>query len=612
MTTAILTARFHELLRKCTHINMSQVKQIQAHLTTSGLLFFDVRLLGRLFSVAAGDLSHAHLLLSQIPHHHKNIFFYNTLIRSHSQTPAPQFAISIYVLSLRAGLLPDSYTFPLLLKACSLIPACPQGQSAHGQSLKLGLYPSLFLNNALIHFYSLTGQIHIARQLFDESPLRDVVSWNSMINGYARTGDMGKARELFDEMPERNVISWSALIAGYVQVGLSKEALDAFVRMQAGPDRPNEATLVSVLAACAHLGALEQGKWAHGYLKSSGMSLNVFVGTALIDMYGKCGEIDLGLEVFSEMEEKNLLAWTAMIKGLAMHGRGSEALSLFASMDEAGVVPDDITFIGVLCACTHAGLVDEGRRIFNSMNEVFGIMPKIEHYGCMVDLLARVGLLEEARRLVEQMPMEPDVLIWGALMAGCRFHGDVGMAEYVGKHLIELEPDNGAVFVLLANIYSVSGRHDNAQKVWQLMKSKGLMKTPGCSSIEIRGTVHQFLVGDTSHPQIREILAKWEEIERLMKLEGYVSNKMDVLLDIEEEEKEEVLARHSEKLAVAFGLISTSTGTVIHIVKNLRVCNDCHHVTKLISKVYNREIIVRDRTRFHHFKGGTCNCKDYW
>lgn len=433
-----------------------------------------------------------------------------------------------------------------------------------------------------------------------------------MISGYARTGDMSKARELFDEMPERNVISWSAVIAGYVQVGLSKDALGVFALMQAGPDRPNEATLVSVLGACAHLGALEQGKWVHGYLKSDGMRLNVFVGTALIDMYGKCGEIDLGLEVFSEMEERNLLAWTTMIKGLAMHGRGSEALDLFASMVEAGVMPDDITFIGALCACTHAGLVDEGRRIFNSMGEVYGITPKIEHYGCMVDLLARVGLLEEARCLVEQMPMEPDVLIWGALMAGCRFHGDVKMAEYAVKHLIELEQDNGAVYVLLANIYTVSGRHGDAQKVRRLMKSEGMVKTPGCSSIEIRGTVHQFLVGDNSHPRTKEILAKWEEIERLTRLEGYVSNKSDVLLDIEEEEKEEALARHSEKLAIAFGLISTNDGTVIHIVKNLRVCNDCHHVTKLISKVYNREIVVRDRTRFHHFKEGRCNCKDYW
>lgn len=402
------------------------------------------------------------------------------------------------------------------------------------------------------------------------------------------------------------------MVSGCVGCGKSKEALEAFARMQGEGFEPEDRTLVSVLAACAHLGALEQGKWVHGYLRGKGRRVTVFLGTALVDMYAKCGEVELGLRVFREMPERNLLVWTTAIKGLAMHGRGAEALRMFGEMERCGFVPDDIAFIGALCACTHAGLVDQGRQLFDSMSRGYGIEPKVEHYGCMVDLLARNGLLDEARDLIDSMPMEADALIWGALMAGCRFHKNVELAEHVVKHLIRLEPDCSGVYVLLANIYAVTGRHDDARSVRALMKQKGVEKTPGCSLIEINGIVHQFLVGDTSHPMIEDILARWDDIENRIRVEGYVPDRREVLQDIDEEEKDDALARHSEKLAIAFGLISTEPGVSIRIVKNLRVCGDCHHVTKLISKVYDREIVVRDRTRFHLFRGGSCSCKDYW
>lgn len=430
---------------------------------------------------------------------------------------------------------------------------------------------------------------------------------------HARAGRVADARSLFDEMPAKNVVSWSAMVNGYVQAGDGKEALVVFSRMQAEGVRPEDTVLVGVLAACAQLGALEQGKWVHGYLKANSISITVFLGTALVDMYAKCGEVQLGMEVFEGMKDKNVLAWTTMIKGLAMHGRGSEALILFSQMERSGVNPDDIAFIGALCACTHTGLVDKGKELFNSMVRRYRIKPKIEHYGCMVDLLARNGLLSEAREMVEKMPMKPDALIWGALMAGCRFHKNVEMAEYVIKHWIELEPDKSGAYVLLANIYSASGRHASAREIRHQMREKGVDKTPGCSNVEIRGVIHQFIAGDLSHPRIKDILTKWHEIDiRIRTEEGYVPDKKEALLDIEEEEKEGALSRHSEKLAIAFALISTSDNTPIRIVKNLRVCQDCHHVTKLISKVYRREIIVRDRTRFHLFKDGSCSCKDYW
>ncbi|KAF5185082.1 Pentatricopeptide repeat, partial [Thalictrum thalictroides] len=367
------------------------------------------------------------------------------MIKLHSKTIHPLNAIPFYTQLLWTGLLPDMYTYPLLLKACIEAHAFLLGWSVHAQAVKFALTSNIYARNALIHFYSMNEHIKDAKILFDVNEGLDVVSWNSMISAYVRIGDIHNARLLFEEMPERSEVTWSAMIAGYVQCGLSKEALGVFNKMQVELVKPNEVTLVSVLSACAHLGALEQGRWVHGYMKSNGMEESVFLGTALIDMYAKSGEVELALEVFNGMEEKNLLTWTTLIKGLAMHGRGQEALKLFVDMEKAGILPDDITFIGALCACTHAGLVNQGWEIFHLMSRKYGITPKIEHYGCMVDLLARGGMLNEAREMVENMPMQPDSLIWGALMAGCRFYQNVELAEYVGKHLLQLEPDNAAV-----------------------------------------------------------------------------------------------------------------------------------------------------------------------
>ncbi|KAL5709622.1 diacylglycerol kinase (ATP) [Ranunculus cassubicifolius] len=605
-------SHLHHLLKQCS--NTKQLKQIHAHITTTGFIHVDNSLLGRLFSSSAysspSNLHYTSLLFAQLPH--PTTFFYNTMIKLRIKTTTPLNAIPIYTQILCKGLLPDVYTYPPLLKACTQSHAFPLGCSVHGHTIKFALSSNVYVINALIHFYSMSGSVADAKTLFDTNEGLDIVSWNSMISGYVRIGDICNAGLLFEEMPERNEISWTALIAGYVQCGMSKEALGVFARMQNESVTPNEVTLVSVLSACAQLSALEQGKWVKGYIKSNGMEVTVILGTAMIDMYAKCGEINRALEVFDGMKDKNLLTWTTMIKGLAMHGRGEEALCLFSDMEKAGIYPDDITFIGVLCACTHAGLVDQGRQIFDSMSTKYKIAPKMEHYGCMVDLLARGGMLDEARTMVETMPMDPDALIWGALMAGCRFYRNVELAEYVGKHLIQLEPYNAAVYVLLSNIYTASGRPHDAIKTRELMEIAGASKTAGCTSIEIRGAIHQFIVGDKAHPQIREIQQKWEEIEKLLNLGGYVSNRMEVMVDIDEEDKEEALARHSEKLAIAFGLMCTSDGVPIRIVKNLRVCSDCHHVTKLISRIYNREIVVRDRTRFHLFKNGQCSCKDFW
>uniref|UniRef100_A0A453E4M6 DYW domain-containing protein n=1 Tax=Aegilops tauschii subsp. strangulata TaxID=200361 RepID=A0A453E4M6_AEGTS len=571
----VAVRRYAELLSRCRGgADARPIARIQAALVTSGLL-------------------------------RRSAELHDALIRALASSGRPQAALPLYAHLLRAGLLPTPHTLPSLLKSLALSPAVPGARrlalAVHAHAVRLGLTGFLLVNNALIRVHAgLLGRLPDAHLLLRASAAVDASTFNTLITAHARAGRVADARSLFDEMPERNVVSWSAMVNGYVQAGDVREALGVFSQMQAQGVRPDDTVLVGVLAACAQLGALEQGKWVHGYLKANNIRITVFLGTALVDMYAKCGEVQLGMEVFEGMKDKNVLAWTTMIKGLAMHGRGADSLTLFSQMESSGVKPDDIAFIGALCACTHTGLVDKGRELFNSMVSNYGIKPKIEHYGCMVDLLARNGLLSEARDMVEKMPMKPDALIWGALMAGCRFHKNVELAEYAIKHWIELEPDKSGAYVLLGNIYSASGRHASAREIRDLMREKGVEKTPGCSNVEIKGVIHQFIVGDLSHPRIKDILTKWYEIDSRIRLEeGYVPDKKEVLLDIEEEEMEGALSRHSEKLAIAFALISTNDNIPIRIVKNLRVCQDCHHVTKLISKVYGREIVVRDRTRFH-------------
>lgn len=548
----------------------------------------------------------------------RSVELHDAIIRALSRSARPHLALPLYAHLLRAGLLPTPHTLPSLLKSMALSPAAPGvavlALTVHAHAVKLGLERFVLVSNALIRVHAgFLGRLADGLLLLRTAAAVDASTFNTLITAYARAGRVADARALFDEMPARNAVSWSAMVNGYVQAGDGREALRIFAQMQAEDVCPDDTVLVGVLAACAQHGALEQGKWVHGYLKARGIRITVFFGTALVDMYSKCGEVQLAMEVFERMEDKNVLAWTTMIKGLAMHGRGSEALMLFTQMESSGIRPDDIAFIGVLCACTHAGLVDKGRELFDSMVRKYGIKPKIEHYGCMVDLLARNGFLDEAKEMIQKMPMKPDALIWGALMAGCRFHKNVELAEYVVRHWILLEPDKSGAYVLLANIYAASGKHASAREIRHLMREKGVDKTPGCSTVEVKGVIHQFIVGDLSHPRIKDILSKWHEIDTRIRLEeGYIPDKKEVLLDIEEEEKEGALSRHSEKLAIAFALISMSDNMPIRIFKNLRVCHDCHHVTKLISKVYGREIIVRDRTRFHLFKDGSCSCKDYW
>ena len=452
----------------------------------------------------------------------------------------------------------------------------------------------------------------VAEYVDEKGLVRNRNLMTALIDMYAKCGELGKARRLFDGMQSRDVVAWSAMISGYTQADQCREALALFSEMQLAEVEPNDVTMVSVLSACAVLGALETGKWVHSYIRRKRLSLTIILGTALVDFYAKCGCIDDAVEAFESMPVKNSWTWTALIKGMATNGRGREALELFSSMRKASIEPTDVTFIGVLMACSHSCLVEEGRRHFDSMTQDYGIKPRAEHYGCVVDLLGRAGLIDEAYQFIRTMPIEPNAVIWRALLSSCAVHKNVEIGEEALKQIVSLNPSHSGDYILLSNIYASVGQWKNAAMIRKEMKDRGIEKTPGCSLIELDGVVVEFFAEDSDHPQLREIYQKVEEMIDRIKMAGYIPNTADVRLEVDEHEKEVSVSHHSEKLAIAFGLMKLDPGATIRLSKNLRVCTDCHSATKLISKVYNREIVVRDRNRFHHFKDGTCSCNDYW
>lgn len=385
-----------------------------------------------------------------------------------------------------------------------------------------------------------------------------------------------------------------------------------FEHMQAERVKPTEVTMVSLLTACAHLGALDMGEWIHGYIKRNKLKIDVILGNALIDMYCKCGSLSDAIDVFHKLQSKNIYCWNSIIIGLAMHGYGNEAIDYFNSMKKESINPDGVTFIGLLCACSHSGLISEGKTYFSQMRTDYGIEPGIEHFGCMVDLLGRSGLLLEALEVITTMPLKPNAVVWGSLLRSCQIHKDTEIGEHVTQRLLELDPYDGGNYVFLSNLYASLNRWKDVDMCRKLMIENGVQKVPGWSSIEVDNFVYEFVAGDSSHPEFEKINRFLVEIGKKLKEGGYEADTGSVLHDIDDEEKEESVGYHSERIAVAFGLMRIPHGKVIRVVKNLRTCGDCHSAMKIISKVYEREIIMRDRNRFHHFRNGVCSCNDYW
>ncbi|RHN53470.1 putative tetratricopeptide-like helical domain, DYW domain-containing protein [Medicago truncatula] len=440
----------------------------------------------------------------------------------------------------------------------------------------------------------------------------DEVVWTALLDLYGKCGSLNEARGIFDQMADKDIVSWTTMIHRCFEDGRKKEGFSLFRDLMGSGVRPNEYTFAGVLNACADLAAEQMGKEVHGYMTRVGYDPFSFAASALVHVYSKCGNTETARRVFNQMPRPDLVSWTSLIVGYAQNGQPDMALQFFESLLRSGTKPDEITFVGVLSACTHAGLVDIGLEYFHSVKEKHGLVHTADHYACVIDLLARSGRFKEAENIIDNMPMKPDKFLWASLLGGCRIHGNIELAERAAKALFELEPENPATYITLSNIYANAGLWTEETKVRNDMDNRGIVKKPGKSWIEIKRQVHVFLVGDTSHPKISDIHEYLGELSKKMKEEGYVADTNFVLHDVEEEQKEQNIFYHSEKLAVAFGIISTSPGTPIKVFKNLRTCVDCHNAMKYISKIVQRKIIVRDSNRFHCFVDGSCSCKDYW
>ncbi|XP_057843541.2 putative pentatricopeptide repeat-containing protein At3g23330 [Cryptomeria japonica] len=510
----------------------------------------------------------------------RNVVSWTAIIAGYAQNGVVEKAIEFFKQMVLAGVKPNSLTFASILPGCAKIGALEQGMEIH-------------------------------QKVIESVSLSDVVV-TALIDMYAKCGSMQKAHTLFHELPQRDVVSWTAIIGGYAQNGLVDEALKFFKKMQLVDVRPNSSTFASILPACAKFGVFEQGMEIHQKTTEHGFLSDSVIVTALVDMYAKCGRIRKARQLFDKTHHPNVSAWNAMIAGYAMHGYSNNALKLFELMNNSGTSPDHVSFICILFACSHAGLVDDACKCFNCMADSYCTMPTMDHYICMVDLLGRARYIEEALNFIIKMPIKPDVIVWMCLLGACRSHKNIELEEFVSTLLFELDPKNASPYVLLSNTYAEVGRWDDVQRIRKFMKESGIRKTTGCSWIEVHKMIHVFSVGDRSHPQTRMIYLRLEKLYLEMKAVGYIPDTRSVLNDVEEEEKEALICHHSEKLAIAFGLLNTPPGTTIRVVKNLRVCSDCHTATKYISKIIDREIVVRDAQRFHHFKRGQCSCGDYW
>ncbi|CAN6456217.1 unnamed protein product [Victoria cruziana] len=606
------------LLQNCK--SLKELKQIHCQVFRTGLHRSQIAV-SRLVTFCAvskpQNLHYAELLASTVDS--PWLFLFNVMIRAYVNVGSFGKALKMYAELWGGGLVPDNFTYPLVLKAIGGLRAVEDGKKAHATITKTGFLLDPFVRSALVGMYAEMGKLIFGVQVFDEMPEKDVVSWNVLISSYVKAGrpsdardafermeeervrpdeatlvstlsasvslgdlDLGKrihsyvcrrmdssvvldnalmdmyckcgnilsarfifdrindknmiswttmisgcvnhgrlddARQLFDECLERDVILWTAMINGYAQFSRFNEALDLFRQMQVLRIKPDKFTVVTILTVSAHLGALEQGEWLHKYIEENEIKTDAFVGTALLDMYAKCGCINKSLEIFWKIKQKDAAAWTAMICGLAVNGRTDKALQFFEDMRRMALKPDNITFIGILSACSHGGLVEEGQRYFNLMKNEYGFQPQVEHYGCVVDLLGRAGLLAKAEQLIEKIPDASGCLpLWGSLLSACRIHGHAEMGERIMKRFNQSASSNAGIHTLLSNIYAAANRWEDVNKVRRTMKDTSTAKVPGCSSIEVSGMVHEFLVGDTLHPQIEEIYRVAYNIGRILQL----------------------------------------------------------------------------------------------
>ncbi|XAR60954.1 hypothetical protein NMG60_11034509 [Bertholletia excelsa] len=510
----------------------------------------------------------------------RDIVSWTTMITGYAQSGHANEVIDFYRLMRKEGMEGDGVVMLGLIQACANLGKINLGLSVHGYIIRRDL------------------------------PM-DIVVQTSLVDMYAKTGYLDLAFRVFNRMQNRNIISWSALISGCAQNGFAGIALELLIEMQISGFKPDLASLVSALLACSQVGFLKLGRSIHGYMVRR-FNFDRVSGTAMIDMYSKCGSLSCARALFDRISSRDSISWNAMISSYGIHGYGKESISLFLQMIDTDVKPDHTTFASLLSALSHSGLVDEGQYWFNLMVSNFEIQPSEKHYASMVDLLARAGRVEEAHDLINSMRTEPGIAVWVALLSGCQNHRKFLIGEVAAKKVLQLNPDDLGIYSLVSNFLATARKWDEVAGVRKMMKRTGMKKVPGYSVVEVRGKLHAFIMEDKSHPQYAEIRKLLDKLEIEMRALGYVPNTEFVLHDLEEEVKEKMLCRHSERLAIAFGLLNTAPGARLLITKNLRVCGDCHEATKYISRIVDREIVVRDVKRFHHFRDGFCSCGDYW
>ncbi|PRQ38377.1 putative tetratricopeptide-like helical domain, DYW domain-containing protein [Rosa chinensis] len=556
-----------------------------------------------------GDALH---LFDEMPH--RDHVSWASLLTAHNQASLPHRTLSMFRFMYESdSLLPDHFVFASVVKACSSLGAIRQGKQVHARFMLSQFCEDDVVKSSLVDMYAKCGLPDNARAVFDSISKRSVVSWTALISGYARSGRKLDALEMFEKLPVKSLFSWTALISGLVQSGNGVDALYLFIEMRReGVDIVDPLVLSSTVGACANLAVLELGKQVHGLVIGLGYGSCLFISNTLVDMYAKCSDILAAKYIFGGMQQKDVVSWTSIIVGVAQHGRAEEALTLYDGMVGAGIKPNEVTFVGLIYACSHVGFVSKGRAIFRSMIEDYGIRPCLQHYTCFLDLLSRSGHLSEAWNVINSMPFEPDEPTWAALLSACKQHGDTQMGIRVADHLLSLNPEDPSSYILLSNVYAGAGMWENVAKVRKLMTAREVKKNPGYSSIDIGKESQVFYAGETSHPLKDEIFDLLKELDAEMRKRGYVPDSSFVLHDMEQQEKEKLLFWHSERLALAYGLLKAVPGTPIRIVKNLRVCGDCHTVLKFISSIVKRDIIVRDATRYHHFSKGECSCNDFW
>ncbi|XP_043722288.1 pentatricopeptide repeat-containing protein At5g13270, chloroplastic [Telopea speciosissima] len=556
-------------------------KQMHSHMVKNGLtpdILIDTALLS--MYVKCGCLESSKLVFDRMTE--KNAVTWTGLMMGYTQADRQEETLTLFARMIKENIELDEFVFSAVLKACSKLEDLGTGRQIHGYIVKLGMDSGVSVGTPLVDFY-------------------------------AKFGSLEEARQAFNRISDPNDASWSALISGWLQVGKLEEALEVFKYLRDNGMVMNAFMYTSIFHACSALADLSSGTQVHGDAIKRGLVSDLYGDSALVAMYSRSGRLDYARRAFDLIVEPDTVAWTAIIAGCAYHGEASEALTLFQMMQIRGIKPNAVTFISVFTACSHSGLVSEAKRYLDSMSSDYGVEPTIDHYDCMVEIYSRAGHLEEAFELIKTMPLEPDAMSWKSLLGGCWTHRNVKFGKIAAENLLQLDPNDTAGYILMFNLYSSSGKWEQAAHVRKVMADRGLKKDIGCSWITVNGKVHRFIVGDRHHPQTEEIYLKLEELNHLANKYGstQVVGDDDALPGLLKERKDQLL-EHSERLAIAFGLVSTPSTVPILVFKNLRACNDCHIFAKLLSNITGREIIVRDSSRFHHFKLGHCSCNDYW